>query len=138
MGSSSTMEKAKVLVVEDDVHLLEGIRDILELDGYAVLTAENGSYGLQVLHAQTASPDLILSDIMMPRMDGIQFLKEVRKEPRWLTIPFIFLTAKGEKADQHRGLRLGVDDYVVKPYDPADLLVKIETRLERHRHLNEV
>ena len=100
------MGKAKVLVVEDDIHLLEGIRDILELDGYAVLTAENGSLGLQVLQDQAAPPDLILSDIMMPRMDGIQFLKEIRKDQRWLTIPFIFLTAKGEKADQHRGLRL--------------------------------
>ncbi len=132
------MGKATVLVIEDDFQLLDGIRDILELDGYAVITAENGSYGLQALRDNPIPPDLILSDIMMPRMDGIQFLKEVRKEPRWLTIPFIFLTAKGEKADQHRGLRLGVDDYVVKPYDPTDLLVKIETRLERHRHLNEV
>ncbi len=138
MSEVAGMGKAKVLVVEDDVHLLEGIRDILELDGYAVLTAENGSLGLDVLNDQAAPPDLILSDIMMPRMDGIQFLKEVRKEPHWMTIPFIFLTAKGEKADQHRGLRLGVDDYVVKPYDPTDLLVKIETRLERHRHLNEI
>lgn len=132
----SETEKAKVLVVEDDLHLLEGIRDILQLDGYNVLTAENGSRGLDVMNDQTSPPDLILSDIMMPRMDGIEFLKEVRKQQRWLTIPFIFLTAKGEKADQHRGLRLGVDDYVVKPYDPADLLVKIEARLERHRHLN--
>lgn len=131
------MGKAKILVVEDDLHLLEGIRDILELDGYEVLIAENGLQALDIMREANPSPDLILSDIMMPRMDGIQFLKEMRKESRWLTIPFIFLTAKGEKADQHRGLRLGVDDYVVKPYDPADLLVKIESRLERHRKLNE-
>ena len=130
------MEKAKVLVVEDDIHLLEGIRDILELDGYSVLTAENGSNGIEVLNNQTAPPDLIVSDIMMPKMDGIQFLKEVRKENRWFSIPFIFLTAKGERADVHRGMRLGVDDYVIKPYDPGDLLVKIESRLERHRSVN--
>ncbi len=130
------MEKATVLVVEDDVHLLKGIQDILELDGYSVLTADNGVQGLAVLNAQPAPPDLIVSDIMMPRMDGIQFLKEVRREMRWFSIPFIFLTAKGEKSDVHRGMRLGVDDYVVKPYDPADLLVKIESRLERHRSLN--
>lgn len=130
-------EKAKVLVVEDDVHLLEGIRDILELDGYAVLTAENGSDGIDVLQQQPVPPDLIVSDIMMPRMDGIQFLKEVRKEDRWLSIPFIYLTAKGERADIHRGMKLGVDDYVIKPYDPSDLLVKIESRLERHRSLNQ-
>src|SRR4051812_3852645 len=136
MGSSSTMEKAKVLVVEDDIHLLEGIRDILELDGYSVLTAENGSNGIEVLNNQSSPPDLIVSDIMMPKMDGIQFLKEVRKENRWFSIPFIFLTAKGERADVHRGMRLGVDDYVIKPYDPSDLLVKIESRLERHKSLN--
>ncbi len=132
------MEKAKVLVVEDDIHLLEGIRDILELDGYSVLTAENGSNGIEVLNNQAAPPDLIVSDIMMPKMDGIQFLKEVRKENRWFSIPFIFLTAKGERADVHRGMRLGVDDYVIKPYDPGDLLVKIESRLERHRSLNQM
>lgn len=131
------MGKATVMVVEDDVHLLEGIRDILELDKYTVLTAENGVEGLEVLKSQTTPPDLIVSDIMMPRMDGITFLKEVRKESRWLSVPFIFLTAKGEKSDQHRGLRLGVDDYVIKPYDPQDLLVKIESRLERHRSLNQ-
>ncbi|MBL8153551.1 MAG: response regulator [Anaerolineae bacterium] len=132
------VEKAKVLVVEDDVHLLKGIQDILELDGYAVLTADNGVQGLTVLNEQPAPPDLIVSDIMMPRMDGIQFLKEVRREMRWFSIPFIFLTAKGEKSDVHRGMRLGVDDYVIKPYDPADLLVKIESRLERHRSLTEL
>ncbi len=129
------MTKARVLVVEDDIHLLEGIRDILELDGYAVLTAENGSNGLAVLNDQPTPPDLIVSDIMMPKMDGIQFFKEVRKESRWLDIPFIFLTAKGEKSDYQRGMRLGVDDYVIKPYDPGDLLVKIESRLERLRGL---
>jgi two-component system, sensor histidine kinase and response regulator len=129
------LRKAKVLVVEDDIHLLEGIRDILELDGYSVLTAENGNHGLEVLHNQTSPPDLIVSDIMMPKMDGIQFLKEVRKESRWLDIPFIFLTAKGEKSDYQKGMRLGVDDYVVKPYDPGDLLVKIQSRLERLRDL---
>jgi two-component system, sensor histidine kinase and response regulator len=129
----SVAHKAKVLVVEDDIHLLEGIRDILELDGYNVLTAENGNHGLEVLHNQSTPPDLIVSDIMMPKMDGIQFLKEVRKENRWLEIPFIFLTAKGEKSDYQKGMRLGVDDYVVKPYDPGDLLIKIESRLERLR-----
>jgi two-component system sensor histidine kinase/response regulator len=129
------MQKAKVLVVEDDIHLLEGIRDILELDGYAVLTAENGTHGLEILHGQSAPPDLIVSDIMMPKMDGIQFFTEVRKESRWLEIPFIFLTAKGEKADYQKGMRMGVDDYVIKPYDPGDLLIKIESRLERLRSL---
>jgi two-component system, sensor histidine kinase and response regulator len=132
------MNKAQVLVVEDDINLLEGIRDILELDKYSVLTAENGEEGLKVLNNQPAPPDLIVSDIMMPRMDGIQFYKEVRKEDRWVGIPFIFLTAKGEKVDIQKGKKLGVDDYVVKPFDATDLLVAIESRLERNRTLNEL
>jgi signal transduction histidine kinase len=129
------MNKATVLVVEDDVNLLEGIRDILKLDGYDVLTAENGEQGVQIMQTRPSPPDLIVSDIMMPRMDGITFFKEVRKERRWLEIPFIFLTAKGERVDYQRGMKLGVDDYVIKPYDPGDLLVKIESRLERLRAL---
>jgi signal transduction histidine kinase len=131
--SESTTTKTKLMVVEDDIHLLEGIRDIMHLEGYDVLTAENGVAALKVLNEQSTPPDLIISDIMMPLMDGIELLKQVRKESRWLMIPFIFLTAKGEKADQHHGLRLGVDDYIVKPYDPGDLLVKIDARLQRHR-----
>ena len=135
------MQSAKVLVVEDDVHLLEGIRDILELEEemkFEVLMAENGVHALEVLRSQVTPPDLIVSDIMMPKMDGITFLKEVRKEPIWFAIPFIFLTAKGEKSDQHRGLRLGVDDYIVKPYDPNDLLEKIKARLRRYSGLNDL
>jgi signal transduction histidine kinase len=128
-------QKATVLVVEDDVHLLEGIRDILELDGYVVTTAADGLKGLEMLQYSTPPPDLIVSDIMMPQMDGIEFLKTIRKDERWANIPFIFLTAKGEKSDQHRGMKLGVDDYIVKPYDPADLLVKIEARLKRYANL---
>jgi signal transduction histidine kinase len=129
------MTKATVLIVEDDVNLLDGIRDILKLDGYEVLTAQNGEQGVAIMQTTPTPPDLIVSDIMMPRMDGITFFKEVRKERRWLEIPFIFLTAKGEKLDYQRGLKLGVDDYVIKPYDPGDLLIKIEARLERLRGL---
>ncbi len=129
--------KARILLVEDDVNLLEGVRNILELDHYDVLTAENGIEALEILHAETIPPDLILSDIMMPRMDGIRLLEEVRKEQRWVSIPFIYLTAKGEKVDIQKGKLLGVDDYVVKPYDPDYLLVAIKSRLDRHRKLND-
>ncbi len=129
--------KATILVVEDDIHLLEGIRDILELEGYGVLTAQNGQLALDILGQQEAPPDLIVSDIMMPLMDGIEFFHQVRQEPRWVGVPFIFLTAKGEKADYYKGMRMGVDDYVIKPYDPTDLLVKIEARLKRQQLLNQ-
>ncbi len=132
------MSREKILVVEDDVNLLAGIRDILELDEYDVVTAENGEEGLNVLNNDTTPPDLIVSDIMMPEMDGIEFLTSIRENHRFLTIPFIFLTAKGEKQDIQLGKKLGVDDYVVKPFNAEDLLVAVESRLNRHRTLNQV
>lgn len=133
------MSKAKLLVVEDEHNLLLGIRDILELDEYRVIMASNGQQALDVLRSQGADlPDLILSDIMMPYMDGIEFLKEVRKNEAWVKIPFIFLTAKGAKGDVQQGKMLGVDDYLIKPFDADDLLVAVESRLNRHKALNQV
>ncbi len=131
------MSRATILVVEDDPGLLEGIRTILELDGYAVTTAENGVQALDVLQSTPVLPELIVSDIMMPRMDGIQLLQEVRKQPAWVTVPFIFLTARSSKADIQRGKKLGVDDYLIKPFDAEDLLVAVEARLDRQRALND-
>lgn len=123
--------KGTLLVVEDDVHLLSGIRDILELDHYHVMTAQNGREALDLMKGQT--PDLIVSDIMMPYMDGIELLAHVRQHAVWSTVPFIFLTAKGERADIHRGRRMGVDDYLVKPFEAEDLIVAVDARLERVR-----
>lgn len=129
------MSKGTILVVEDDVALLEGIRDILELDHYEIITASSGVDGLECLRNAKTPPDLIVSDIMMPKMDGYQFFDAVRAEPRWVTIPFIFLTAKGEKADIRLGKGMGVDDYVAKPFDSEDLLVAVDSRLRRSRQL---
>ncbi|MDX2160945.1 MAG: hybrid sensor histidine kinase/response regulator [bacterium] len=125
------MAKARILIVEDDINLLEGIRTVLQLEGYAVLTAEHGEVALNILLHEPFPPDLIVSDIMMPRMDGIQLLNEVRRRPEWMEIPFIFLTARSEKSDVVRGKRMGVDDYLVKPFDADDLLLAIESRLKR-------
>lgn len=133
------MSKAKILVVEDDAHLRASIKDILELENYHVVTAQDGRHGLDVLRSEPhMPPDLIVSDIMMPYMDGIEFLQEVRKDNSWVTIPFIFLTAKAEKTDIYRGKLLGVDDYLPKPFDADDLLVAVASRLDRHRKLNQV
>lgn len=130
---------AKVLVVEDDVHLLTGIHDILKLESYHVLTAMNGVEGLTVLKGDPDHPpDVIVSDIMMPQMDGFSFLEEVRKEDRWVTVPFIFLTAKGEKTDRHKGSRLGADRYLTKPFDPEDLLVAVAASLKRRQSIQRV
>lgn len=123
--------QATLLVVEDDIHLLQGIRDILEIEGYQVVTASSGVEGLEVLHSMPKPPDLIISDIMMPRMDGYQFFEAVRASEEWLDIPFVFLTAKGEKHNVRLGKRLGADDYVIKPMDPEDLLVVVESKLKR-------
>lgn len=134
---TSLLPRARIMVVEDDPNLLEGIRAILELDKrYTVVTAQDGVQALHYLRTSPVLPDLIVSDIMMPHMDGIEFLTEVRKEQRWVSIPFIFLTAKSDKSDQQRGKMLGVDDYLVKPFDTEDLLIAIESRLQRQKALD--
>jgi two-component system sensor histidine kinase/response regulator len=123
-----------ILVVEDDAALLEGLRDILELSGYQVLTARNGVEGLAVL--QTRLPHLIISDINMPRMDGYQFYSQVRARPDWVSLPFIFLTAKSEKNAVRHGKLLGADDYVTKPFEEEDLLVAVQAKLNRRAQLD--
>lgn len=129
--------KATLLVVEDDAHLLQGIRDILEIEGYEVLMASSGVEGLEILQRLTRPPDLIISDIMMPRMDGYQFFDAVRSSEPWMDIPFIFLTAKDKKTDVRLGKKLGADDYVTKPMDPEDLVVIVEAKLRRHYQMRE-
>jgi signal transduction histidine kinase len=127
------MAKPSLLVVEDDPALLAGVRDTLELAGYTVTTAANGRDALEVL--TVTAPDLILSDVMMPKMDGFQLYAAVRERPDWVDVPFIFLTAKGEERDVYRGKELGADDYVVKPFDESDLLVAIRNKLQRRAQL---
>ncbi len=128
------MSTATLLVVEDDLALLEGLRDMLEFSGYAVLTARNGVEGLAALRRQL--PDLIVSDIHMPRMDGYEFYGHVRAQPDWVSIPFIFLSARSEKTDVRRGKMLGADDYITKPFEEADLLVAVEAKLKRRAQLD--
>lgn len=129
------MAGPRILIVEDDSALLEGLKDVLELSGFRVATARNGVEGLASL-AEGPLPELIISDIMMPRMDGYQFYDQVRARPDWVHIPFIFLTAKGEKADVRRGKLLGADDYLIKPFDEEDLLVAIRAKLGRRAQLD--
>lgn len=128
--------KSTILVVEDDLSMLAGVKEMLQFAGYEVITAEDGLAGLRAL--QQTRPDLIISDIMMPGMDGYEFLRKVRENPKWLDIPIIFLTAKGEKADIRLGKQLGVDDYLTKPFDTEDLLVAVEAKLKRSRELQAV
>lgn len=125
---------ATVLLVEDDPHLLEGLKELLTYShtryNLRVITAENGQHGLEVLRRH--QPDVIISDVMMPVMGGYEFLKRVRDNAAWLQIPFIFLTAKGEREDIHRGRRSGAEEYITKPYDIDELLDLTVTQLDRH------
>lgn len=128
------MAEKTILVVEDDHALLNGISDLLDISGYSVLQARNGLEALKVLN-NSSLPDLIISDIFMPKMDGYKLLESVRANPEWVSIPVIFLTAKGEKQDIRDGKIRGVDDYIPKPFDYEDLLAAVERGLNRHAEM---
>lgn len=132
------LKKAKILVVEDHSDLLHGIRGILELEDYEVLTAATGAKGLEILRNATCAPDLIVSDIVMPDVDGYDFYKAVRQETRWLNIPFVFLTAKNRKEDVLFGKELGADDYIGKPFDAQELIVTVNSKLRRIREITQM
>jgi len=129
-------ETNSILVVEDDVAMASGIRDVLELAGYNLRVAHNGREALIAIGEK--QPDVIVSDIMMPEMNGYELFQEVRANPDWLSIPFIFLTAKGQKADIRLGKTMGAEDYLVKPFDWEDLLVAVRSRLSRAQSLKQV
>src|SRR6187402_3562660 len=117
----------KILLIEDNSDVRENTAEILLLAGYIVDTAPNGKIGVEL--AQTEKPDLIICDIMMPELDGYGVLHILNKKTETAGIPFIFLTAKTEKTDIRKGMNLGADDYLTKPFDDTDLLNAIETRL---------
>ena len=130
---ASLQERATVLVVEDDPAMMVALRDILEGGGYSVVTASDGRSALQALEAEV--PALILSDISMPVMDGIELFETVRKDPRGAGIPFIFLTARGTREDIFAGKSLGADDYITKPITAAEVLAAVQARLVRSHEL---
>ena len=118
----------RILVVEDNELLRENICEILELEGYDILSAPNGKKGMET--ARDSKPDLIVSDINMPIMDGLEMLKGLRSEEQTKTIPFIFLTVKNTMTDLRDGMNLGADDYLTKPFDMAELTNAVRNRLE--------
>ena len=122
----------KILLIEDHAQMRENLSIMLEMENFEVISAENGRRGLD--RARSALPDLILCDVMMPEIDGYAVLEALRAEPATATIPFIFLTAKGEKVDQRAGMNLGADDYLVKPVAQKEILAAITARLQRHQH----
>ena len=127
------MKNRSVLIIEDNQDIRESTAEILEMADYTVYTAEDGKKGIDL--AQTHLPDIILCDIMMPELDGYGVLYLLNKNDETANIPFIFLTAKAERADLRKGMEMGADDYLTKPFDDMELLSAIETRLQKREQL---
>lgn len=125
--------KATILVIEDNEEICDNIAGILEIGGYRVLTALDGKSGVE--KALKHKPDLVLCDIMMPELDGYGVLHVLARHPDTADIPFIFLTAKSEKSDFRKGMGMGADDYLVKPFDGMELLETVALRLKKSEHL---
>jgi CRP-like cAMP-binding protein/CheY-like chemotaxis protein len=119
----------KILLIEDNLEVRENTAEILELANYQVTTAENGKVGVE--KALESTPDLIICDIMMPVLDGYGVLHLLNKNPILKNIPFIFLTAKAERSDFRKGMEMGADDYITKPFTDIELLNSIERRLRK-------
>lgn len=125
--------KEKILVIEDSLEVAANIADILRLDNFNVYVANNGMEGVKL--ALLHKPDLILCDIMMPELDGYGVFHVLSKHSSTSHTPFIFLSSKSEKSDIRKGMGLGADDYIVKPFEGSDLLDTVEIRLKRNRQL---
>lgn len=121
--------KKKILIIEDNQDIRESSVEILVLAGYEVLEADNGKIGVEL--AQQHLPDMILCDIMMPELDGYGVLYLLSKNRETSNIPFVFLTAKAERADMRKGMEMGADDYLTKPFDDMELLNTIESRFQK-------
>jgi CRP/FNR family transcriptional regulator, polysaccharide utilization system transcription regulator len=118
-----------ILLIEDNLEVRENTAEILDLAKYKVLSAENGKKGVELAYKHV--PDLIICDIMMPELDGYGVLHMLVRNPETAGIPFIFLTAKAEKSDFRKGMELGADDYLTKPFDDLELLNAVEIRLKK-------
>jgi CheY-like chemotaxis protein len=127
--TKTTTEMKTILIIDDHDEIRENIAEILSLAGYKALTAENGKRGVEM--AIKEAPDLIVCDIMMPELDGYGVLHLLKKNPETENIPFIFLTAKTERSDFRKGMEMGADDYITKPFDDLELLTAIEIRLKK-------
>ncbi|HCN27210.1 MAG TPA: DNA-binding response regulator [Verrucomicrobiales bacterium] len=125
----------KILIIEDQAPMRRNLALMLELEGYQVCVAENGRAGVEA--ARKSRPDLILCDVMMPEMDGYGVVQALREDDSFANTPFIFLTAKSERADVRMGMNFGADDYLTKPVVRDDLLAAVQTRLDRAEALQQ-
>jgi DNA-binding response OmpR family regulator len=125
------MPAVTVLVVDDDPVIVQLLRVNFELEGYKVTTASNGEEALAAVKKKR--PDIVVSDIMMPKMDGLQFVKELQADAKLAGLPVILLSAKAQSADVTRGIELGAADYVTKPFDPLELIERVTAVLAKSR-----
>ena len=124
----------KILIVDDDTALRAALTRYLEKRGYSVRDAASGTEGLALFEQD--QPDLIVSDVIMSEMDGYEFCRRLRSLRTGQLVPFIFLSSKGEVEDRVQGHSIGADDYLIKPFEPRELLAKIEAQLERSRRMH--
>jgi DNA-binding NarL/FixJ family response regulator len=127
MKENGVRDNKRLLLIDDDPNLILLVKDYLEFRGYEVVTAENGRKALEVLDLEI--PDMIICDVMMPEMDGYTLVENVRKNPRTNWIPVLFLSAKGQSQDRVKGLNRGADVYMVKPFEPEELVAQVEASL---------
>ncbi len=123
------MAKPKVLVIEDEPDILEVIQYNLEREGHKVIACRNGEQGLSRI--RTDNPDLVILDLMLPGMDGVEVCRQVKSDPVTRSIPIVMVTAKGEESDIVLGLGIGADDYITKPFSPRELVARIKVVLRR-------
>ena len=128
--------KERILVVDDDPDILQFVKMNLELEGFEAETAPSGKVALE--DAKTSPPDLILLDVMMPEMDGLTVLRRLRNSPATANVPVIILTAKALAEDRVRGLDLGADDYITKPFDLEELVARVRTVLRRAQQMRDL
>ncbi|WP_040654578.1 response regulator transcription factor [Rubidibacter lacunae] len=133
MKDTATKDKKQLLLIDDDPNLILLVKDYLEFRGYDVLTAKNGRNALEVL--KDSNPDMIICDVMMPEMDGYELVEKVRRESRSSWIPILFLSAKGQTQDRIKGLSQGADIYMVKPFEPEELVAQVESSLKQASRL---
>jgi DNA-binding NarL/FixJ family response regulator len=126
-------DRKRLLLIDDDPNLILLVKDYLEFRGYEVLTADNGKEALNLLSQNL--PDMIICDIMMPEMDGYALIENVRQDPRTSWIPVLFLSARGQSQDRIKGLNLGADVYMVKPFEPEELVAQVESSLKQTNRL---
>jgi DNA-binding NarL/FixJ family response regulator len=133
MSDSLNPQSTKLLLIDDDPNLILLVQDYLEFRGYQITTANNGAEGLKALENDV--PDLIICDVMMPEMDGFTFIQNVRQDPKTSWVPVIFLSAKSQIQYRIQGLNQGADVYLVKPFEPEELVAQVESSLSQAKRM---